>query len=162
MLHAQRRGDGARVKGRQDRRRKLPAQQLGKKPRPLKGEGCPLSPAASSAPNYGNGNGGRSSDSPLGGKEMAPTKTGAKDGGEKSPRSSSAKNLSLRRGGPSAEPGGLIGAKLWRRRWGLLGGIHAQRRQDGTHLDKRQGREGELSAQQIRKNCLPEGGGVAH
>ena len=36
-------------------------------------------------------------------KEMAPTKTGAKDGEENSPRSRVVKNLSLRGGGPPAE-----------------------------------------------------------
>ena len=38
----------------------------------LRGEGCPLSPAAALAPNYGGGDGGRLADSPRGGKEMAP------------------------------------------------------------------------------------------
>ena len=45
-------------------------------------------------------------------KAMAPTKKGTKDEEEKSPRNSAAKNLFLRRGGPPAEAGGLIGAKL--------------------------------------------------
>ena len=49
----------------------------------LRGEGHPLSQVASLAPNYG-GDGGRSSDSSHGGEEMAPTKTGAKDGEENS------------------------------------------------------------------------------
>ena len=43
----------------------------------LRGDGRPLSPSAASAPNYG----GCSADSPRSGKEMAPMKTGAKDGG---------------------------------------------------------------------------------
>ena len=90
-------------------------------------EGRPLSPAASSVPNHGGGNVGRSAYSTPSGKEMAHTKKGAKVGAENSPRSSAAKNLSLRGGVPPAEPGGLISAKLWRRRWGPLGGLYAQR-----------------------------------
>ena len=44
------------------------------------------------------------------GKEMAPASTGAKTGAANSPRSSAAKNLALRGGGPLAEPRGHIGA----------------------------------------------------
>ena len=58
---------------------------------------------------------------------MTPTKTGANDGEENSPRSRSTKNLSLREGKPPADSGGLIGAKLWWRRWGALCGVHVQR-----------------------------------
>ena len=58
-----------------------------------RGEGRPLSPAAASAPNYDGGDGGRSADSPRSGKEMAPMKTGAKDGGENSQRSSARKRI---------------------------------------------------------------------
>ena len=44
-------------------------------------------------------------------KAMVPTKKGAKDGEDNSPRNSAVKNLSLREGGPPAEASGLIGAK---------------------------------------------------
>ena len=55
----------------------------------LRGEGRPLSQAAALAPNYG----GRSADSLRSGNEMAPMKTGAKDGGENSQRSSARKRI---------------------------------------------------------------------
>ena len=48
---------------------------------------------------------------------MAPTKTGGTGGEENSPRSSAVENIFLRGRGPPTEPGGLIGATLWRRRW---------------------------------------------
>ena len=86
------------------------------------------------------------------GKEMAPMHTGAKAGEENSPRRSLAKNLSLWGGVPPAEPGGLICAKLWRRRWGPLTALHAQHRGDGAHEYGRQRRGGELPAQQRGKN----------
>ena len=54
------------------------------------------------------------------GEEMASMKKGANDGEDISSRSRSAKNLSMWGVGPAAEPGGLIGAKLWRWRWGTL------------------------------------------
>ena len=54
----------------------------------LRGEGRPLSPAASLTPNYGGGDGGRSADSTRSGKEMTPTKTGTNDWEKNSPRSS--------------------------------------------------------------------------
>ena len=60
----------------------------------LRGEGRPLSPASSSAPNNGGGDEGRSAESTPGGKEVAPTKTGAKEGEENSPRSSAVRNTS--------------------------------------------------------------------
>ena len=78
-------------------------------------EGRPLSPAASSVPNHGGGNVGRSAYSTPSGKEMAHTKKGAKVGAENSLRSSAERNISLRGGDPSAESDGVIGAKLWRR-----------------------------------------------
>ena len=46
---------------------------------------------------------------------MVPASTGANAGAENFPRSSAARNLVLRGGGPPAVPGGLIGAKSWRR-----------------------------------------------
>ena len=52
----------------------------------LRGEGRPLSPAASLAPNFGGGNGGSSADSAPSVEEMAPTKKGARAGEENSPR----------------------------------------------------------------------------
>ena len=57
-----------------------------------------MSPAASSAPNYDGGDGGRSADSTRRGEEMTPPKTGANDGEENSQ--------------PPADPGGLVGAKI--------------------------------------------------
>ena len=66
-----------------------------------------MSPGASSAPNYGGGDGGRSAYSTPSGNEMAPTYTSAKAGAENSLRSSAAKNLSLMRVGLHFEPGGL-------------------------------------------------------
>ena len=92
------------------------------------------------------------------GKEMAPTEKGANDRKGNSPRSGAVKNLSLRRGGPPSEPGVLVGAKFWRRRWRTLGGLHAQRRGDGAHGDGLQGRGGELPTQQRGKEPLPEEG----
>ena len=63
----------------------------------LRGDGHPRSPAATSAPNYGGGNGDGSVDSTLSGEDVAPMKTGSNnDDEEKSPRSGSVKNLSLR------------------------------------------------------------------
>ena len=61
-------------------------------------------------------------------EETAPTNTGAKAGEENSLRNVTAKNLSLKGGGPPAEPGGVIAAKLSWWRWGPLGGLHAQGR----------------------------------
>jgi len=49
VIDAQRRGDGARVYGRQDRDRKLPAQQRGKKPR--------VSGSGGSGSGFGSGSG---------------------------------------------------------------------------------------------------------
>ena len=54
----------------------------------LRGGGRPLRPAASSAPSHGGDDDGRLADSPHGGEDIAPTKTGAKDGEENSLRSS--------------------------------------------------------------------------
>ena len=125
----------------------------------LRGEGRPLSTAASSAPNYGSGNGGRSADPTPSGEEMTPTKTGANNTEDNSPRSGSVKNLSLRVGVPIAEPGGLIGAILLRRRWGPLGRLHGQQRGDGAHEDERQGQGGDIPAQQYGKELLSEGEG---
>ena len=83
-----------------------------KKDLPPPGEdGRLLSPAALSVPNYGvpkkkkrkkesltlesnTGDEGRSADSTPGGKEVAPTKTGAKDGKENSPRINAVRNTS--------------------------------------------------------------------
>ena len=64
----------------------------------LLGEGrpLPLSPAASSAPNYSGDDCGRSVDSTCSGEEIAPTKTGANHGEKNFRRSSLAKNISLR------------------------------------------------------------------
>ena len=62
----------------------------------LRGEGHPLSPAASSAPKYCGSDGGRLAESTRSGEEMVPTKTGANNGEENSSRRSSAKNLPLR------------------------------------------------------------------
>ena len=150
---------GARLRGRHRRGGELPAQQRGKETLPEGGEGRPLSPAASSAPNYGGGDEGRSGNSTPSGEETAPTNTGANAGAENSPRNSAAKNLSLRGGRPPAEPGGLISAKLWRRPWGPLGVLHAQRQGDGAHEYGRQGRGRDLPAQQRRKNLSLMGGG---
>ena len=68
------------------------------------------------------------------GKEMAPASTGASTGAANSPRSSAARNLGPGGGGPPAEPDGHIGAKSWRRRWGSLGILDAQRRGDGARV----------------------------
>ena len=96
-LHAQQRGDDAHEDGCQGQGGELPAQQCGKESLP-KGEGCPLSSSASSAPNYGGGDGGRLGDSTPRSENMAPMKTGAKDGAENSLSNIAAKNLSLRGG----------------------------------------------------------------
>ena len=93
-------------------------------------------------------------DSPIGGEEMAPTKKGANEGKENSPRNSAVKNLSLRGRGPPAEPGGLIGTTSWLRRWGSLGVHHAQQRGDGARVYGRQDRCRKLPAQQPGKNSL--------
>ena len=98
-------------------RGELPAQQGGKKNLFLRGEGRPLSPAASSALNYGREvggeDGGRPVNSPHGSEEMVPTKTGAKDRGSRTPRAAARYEEPLPEGGgPPAEPGGRIGAKL--------------------------------------------------
>ena len=104
----------------------------------LRGEGCPLSPPAASAPNYCGGDGGRLMDSTRSGEEMTPTKMGANDGKENSPSSSSAQNLSLRRGSRPLSPAASSTPYLWQRRRGPLGGLHAQRRRDGARKDGRQ------------------------
>ena len=88
------------------------------------------------------------------GEEMAPASTGARTGAANSPRSSAARNLALRGGGPPAEPGGLIGAKSWLRRWGSLDVLHAQRRADGARVYGRQDLGRKLPAQQPGKNSL--------
>ena len=77
--------------GAKDGEEKSPRSSASKN-RSLRGEGRQLSPAASSAPNYGGGNGGLSADSMHNGEEMAPTKTSANEGEETSPRSGSQKN----------------------------------------------------------------------
>ena len=46
-------------------------------------------------PYYGGGDGERLANFTLGGKEMVPMKTGAKGGGENSPRISSVRKTSL-------------------------------------------------------------------
>ena len=48
---------------------------------------------------------------------------GAKAGEKNSRHSSAVKNLSLKGGGPPAEPGGSVDAKLWQRRWQTFGGL---------------------------------------
>ena len=90
----QRRGDGAHEDERQRRGGELPVQQRGKETLPEGGEGRPLSPAASSGPNYGGGNEGHSANSPRSGEEVAPTKTGTNDREENSLCSSGVKKLS--------------------------------------------------------------------
>ena len=130
ILDAQRRGDGARVYGHQDQimattigaawRTQLTAARRWRQLRraPSRGRELPaqqLTLTVSGAPNYGGGEGGRSTDSTPSGEDMAPTNKGAKAGEENSRRSSAAKKLFLEGGGSPAESGSLIGAKLWRR-----------------------------------------------
>ena len=74
-------------------------------------------------------------------------KTGDNNEEENSPRISAIYDLSLRGPGPPAESGGLIGDKLWWRRWRTLGGLITQRRGDGAHKNGRQRRGGELPVQ---------------
>ena len=57
--------------------------------------------------------------------------------------------LSSRGVGPPAEAGDLIRAKLLRRQWGPLTGLHAQRGGDGAREYGRQVRGGELPAPQL-------------
>ena len=80
---------------------------------------------------------------------------GASTGAANSPRSSAAKNLALRGGGTPAEPGGLIGAKSERRRWGSLGVLDAQRRGDGACVYGGQDWGRKLTAQQRGKKPCP-------
>ena len=104
----------------------------------LRGEGRPLSPVASSGPNYGGGDEGRSSNYLRSREEMAPKKMCANDGEEKSPRSSGVKKLSPRGGGPPAEPGGLIGAKIMAAAMVAAQRNPAQRQGTGAHEKRAQ------------------------
>ena len=62
-----------------------------------------MSPGSSSASDNGGGNSKRLLDIAVA-KETAPTRTGDADWEDNSPRGSAVKNLSLRGGGPPAEP----------------------------------------------------------
>ena len=74
--------------------------------------------------------------------------TGAKACVENSPHCSWAKNISLRGGVPPADPGGLICANLWLRRWGPLAVLHAQQGGDCAHEYGRLCRRRDLPVQQ--------------
>ena len=100
---------------------------------------------------------------PHSGEEMATTETDADKGEKNFPCSSAVKNLSLRGGWPPAEPGGRIGAKLWRRQWTRLHGLPAPRQGPGAHENRQHKRGGELPAQRRGKEARPERGvGATH